>query len=178
MSSPNLAIVSKKVEALDTDLRLYYQRIISNVESLRAFHDRENLAYLILAHCVDILPPEMTSAIPAQTFTSLLARFLHDNEAEHSRRLYSTEFLMDTKQVAKDIAAGFEAIIAEDLLQQYALGDMKIDEPESYAFRWPYYSQTDFPYEDRSEAETAEEAEILDRLEATLAKIQEEKGKG
>ncbi|MTI08651.1 hypothetical protein [Curvivirga aplysinae] len=177
MSSPYLTIVTKKLGALSDDMRLYFDRVINNVETLKAFQHRENLAYIILSQAIDTAPKELTKTVPEQAYTTHLARYLHEHEDHHARLMHSSQFLVNPTGVGQEIAAGFIAIIAEDMLQQYAMGTLEIDEPETYAFRWPFYSETDFPYEDKSAEETAEEAAILDRLEATLAKIQAEKDK-
>lgn len=156
-------------------MRLYFGRILNNIDSLKAFNNSENIAYLILLHSIDTFPAELTKSVPESTFTNILARYLVENNDHLSRVLYSGEYLVNPAGVMTEIAAGFTAQIAQDMLQQYAMGMVEIDEPETYSFRWPYYSQTDFPYDEKSMEETAEEAEILDRLEATLAQIQQTK---
>lgn len=175
MSSPYLNILMNKLEAVNEDMRLYFDRVIHNVETLKAFQERQNIAHIVLAHSVADMPEELTKAIPEQAFTTHLARYIYDEADSHSRLLYSKRYIIEPNIVAGEIAAGFTAKIAEDLLQQYAMGTIDLKEPETYKFKWPFYSETDFPYDDKSAAESAEEAAILDRLEATIAELQNTK---
>ncbi len=177
MASPYLSILMKKLDSKSEDMRLYYKRVIHNVETLKAFNERENIAHIILAHSLDNMPVELTKTIPEQSFTTHLARYIYDEADTHSRLLYSSRFVLEPSAVAKEISDGFTAKVAEDMLQQYAMGLIDLKEPETFSFKWPFYSETEFPYEEKSEKETAQEAEILDRLESTLAKIQNEKDK-
>ena len=53
--------------------------------------------------------------------------------------------------VAREMAQGFTARIATDLLEQYAAGTLETGEARSYSFRWPYYDDGAFPYEELSD---------------------------
>ena len=151
MSTPYLDVILTKVRQLESEQRLYYERVVTSIDTVPAFSNQQNVAFLILAYSLDELPELLPTAMPEQNFLTHLAKFLFENRMDFSRQLYSEEFARHPSRVAREMAQGFTARIATDLLEQYAAGTLETGEARSYSFRWPYYDDGAFPYEELSD---------------------------
>lgn len=148
MSTPYLEVVLKKVRALEGEQRGYYERVVTSIDTVPAFENKQNVAFLILAHCLEDLPEPLPQAMSETTFLTHMAKFLKGQQLRISRLLYSPEFARNPAQKAREIAQEFAAQIAEDLLEQYAAGTLELGEPSTITFKWPDYDENAFPYFD------------------------------
>ena len=151
MSTPYLEIVLRKVHALEGEHRGYYERVVTSIDTVKAFEDKQNVAFMILAYSLEDLPEPLPVAMPEVSFLNHMASFLRKNQLSISKTLFSEEFARAPAKVAHEIAQGFVARIAEDLLEQYGNGTLELGEAKAFSFRWPYYDADDFPYQDLEE---------------------------
>lgn len=152
MSAPYLEIVLKKVRLLEGEQRAYYERIVTSIESVPAFEQTQNVAFMLLAHGLEDLPEPVPHALSEKAFLTHLSRYIRTNQGIISREMYSERFARSPAKVAREISQGFAAQVAQELLEQYAEGTLELGEPKTVSFRWPYYEADDaFPYEDGEE---------------------------
>ena len=153
MSTPYLEVVLKKVQALEGEHRGYYERVVTSIDTVKAFEDKQNVAFMVLAYSLEDLPEPLPVAMPELSFLNHMAAYLRKNQLHISKTLFSEEFARNPAKVAHEIAQGFVARIAEDLLEQYGNGTLDLGESQSFSFRWPYYDAEDFPYQDPDDEE-------------------------
>ncbi len=148
MSSPYLNVILTNVRALEGEQRLYYERVVTSIDSVKAFENKQNIAFMVLADCLEDLPELLPANMPEKTFLSHIAKYLHDQRDYISKTVYSKKYILNPQQVARELGEGFTARIATDLLEQYAAGTLETGEAKSYSFRWPYTDTEEFPYEE------------------------------
>lgn len=148
MSTPYLEVVLKKVRALEGEQRTYYERVVTQIDTVPAFENKQNVAFMILAYCVEDLPEPLPKAMSETTFLTHMSKFLKQQQPRLSKLLFSPEFARHPAKKAREVAQEFAAQIAEDLLDQYAAGTLELGEPSTITLKWPYYDDEDFPYQD------------------------------
>lgn len=148
MSSPYLNVILTKVRALESEQRLYYERVVTSIDSIKAFENKQNIAFMVLANCLDDLPEILPTNMPEKTFLAHVAKYLHDQRDFISQTVYSKQYILNPQKVAQELGEGFTARIATDILEQYAAGTLDIKEAKSYNFRWPYTQNDQFPYDE------------------------------
>ncbi len=151
MSSPYLNIILTKINKLDAALRVYYQKIVDDIDKLQSFANKQNIALIILANSLDNLPEILPENIPEKTFLSHMAKYIYDKRDYISQNFYSEGYIVNSYQINRELAEGFTARIATDILEQYAAGNLAVKEVKIYKFSWQDIDNTDFPYEDLSE---------------------------
>lgn len=153
MSTPYLEVVLRKVRALEGEQRSYYERVVTSIDTVPAFENKQNVAFLILAHCLEDLPGPLPQAMSETSFLTHMAKFLNREQGRLSRLLFSPEFARQPAKMAREVAQEFAADIAADLLDQYAAGTLELGEPSTITFKWPNYDEDAFPYYDPDEEE-------------------------
>jgi len=160
MSSPYLSVILTKVRELEDEQRQYYERVVTSIDSVKAFENKQNVAFMILAHSLNNLPDILPANMPEKTFLSHIAKYLHEQRDYISKTLYSEKYILDPQKIAHELSEGFTARIATDILEQYAAGTLETGEPKSYSFRWPYTDTEEFPYEELSDEEIDDDKEV------------------
>lgn len=148
MSTPYLEVVLRKVRSLEGEQRSYYERVVTSIDTVPAFENKQNIAFMILAHCLEDLPEPLPQAMSETTFLTHMAKFLKAQQPRLSRLLFSPEFARQPAQKAREVALEFAAQVAEDLLDQYAAGTLEMGERSAITFKWPHYDEDAFPYYD------------------------------
>ena len=163
MSSPYLNIILTKIAKLDNNLRIYYQRIASDIDKNKSFENKQNIAFIILANCLGDLPEILPDNIPEKTFLSHMAKYIYDKRQYISQNIYSERYILNFYEINRELAEGFSARIATDILEQYAAGNLTTKDAKIYNFSWQDTDNIDFPYEDLPEDDSSNVTiEIID----------------
>ncbi len=151
MSSPYLNIILAKIAKLDGNLRIYYQRVVTDIDKNKSFENKQNIAFIILTNCLDDLPEILPDNIPEKTFLSHMAKYIYDKRQYISQNIYSECYILNFDEINRELAEGFSARIATDILEQYAAGNLATKDVKIYNFSWQNIDDTDFPYQDLPE---------------------------
>ncbi len=145
------AIVINLLESLETERAEYLAGIVSTLDRDSRTEESSHLIYLVLKQCARDVP----AYLPNHEFVDLLINFIDRHRHEIYKLIYHPKFTWD-QNTLKPVTNSFTSLVVDRVLERDQSGEIPVEEPTMYCYRWPY-KELDFPFANEDDSEELEE---------------------
>ena len=145
------AIVINLLERLETERAEYLAGIVSTLDRDSRTEESSHLIYLVLKQCARDVP----TYLPNHEFVDLLINFIDRHRHEIYKLIYHPKFTWD-QNTLEPVTDSFTSLVVDRVLERYQSGEIPLEEPTMYCYRWPY-KELDFPFANEDDSEELEE---------------------
>lgn len=139
-------IIDAALRGLPAERAVYLRKVVDCLQRRADLEDRRHLLYPVLAAAAPTLEP----MLEPDRLATIAAAFARVHGEGLAATIYGPRYLADGQAVLRPWAARFLAVVAAEIMDRMASGEVSVTEPTIWRFRSDG-PPSDFPYDDSDE---------------------------